>query len=40
MMLRVRITPDELKAIEVKAKASQKTVSGWIRGTLATAMEA
>jgi predicted HicB family RNase H-like nuclease len=32
--LRVRVTPDELRAIESKAKASKQTVSEWIRGTL------
>ncbi len=32
--LRVRVTPDEMKAIESKAKASKQTVSDWIRRTL------
>lgn len=32
--LRVRVTPDELKAIESKANASKQTVSEWIRKTL------
>jgi len=32
--LRVRVTPDEMKAIESKAKASKQTVSEWIRSTL------
>jgi len=32
--LRVRVTPDELQAIESKAKAQKQTVSEWIRSTL------
>jgi predicted HicB family RNase H-like nuclease len=32
--LRVRVTPDELRAIESKAKAKNQTVSEWIRSTL------
>ncbi len=36
--LRVRVTPDELKAIESKAKASKQTVSEWIRSTLNAAI--
>ena len=35
VMLRVRVTADERKAIEKAAKASQKTVSEWLRGNLA-----
>lgn len=35
VMLRVRVTPDDLKAM--KAKAGKLTVSEWIRGTLRTA---
>jgi hypothetical protein len=31
IMLRVRITPDELRAVEVKAKANNQTVSEWVR---------
>jgi hypothetical protein len=34
VMLRVRITPDELRAIEAVAKANDKTVSEWIRGVV------
>jgi hypothetical protein len=33
-MLRVRLTPDELRAIESQAKADGKTVSAWIRAML------
>lgn len=32
--LRVRVTPQELRAIEGKAKAAKQTVSEWIRSTL------
>ena len=32
--LRVRVTPEELSAIEAKAKQSKQTVSEWIRSTL------
>ena len=32
--LRVRVTPDELRAIEGKAKVTKQTVSEWIRSTL------
>ena len=34
VMLRVRVTPDDLKAMKATAKASKQTVSEWIRGTL------
>lgn len=34
--LRVRVTPDELAAIEKAAKASDQTVSEWLRVKLAT----
>ena len=34
VMLRVRLTPDELQKIESAAKASGKTVSAWIRQML------
>jgi predicted HicB family RNase H-like nuclease len=37
VMLRVRVTPDDLKAMKATAKASKQTVSEWIRGTLRTA---
>lgn len=32
--LRIRVTPDELRAIESSAKAAKQSVSEWIRGTL------
>jgi predicted HicB family RNase H-like nuclease len=32
--LRIRVTPDELRAIESKAKANKESVSEWIRSTL------
>lgn len=32
--LRVRVTPNELKAIEAAAEAKKQTVSEWIRSTL------
>jgi predicted HicB family RNase H-like nuclease len=34
VMLRVRITRDEQRAIEARAKAEEKTVSQWIRHML------
>ena len=34
VMLRVRITPGELQAIEAAAKASKQSVSDWIRSKL------
>jgi len=39
VMLRVRITPDELKVIEATAKEHNQTVSEWIRSTLTIAVE-
>jgi predicted HicB family RNase H-like nuclease len=36
----VRFNAQDLKRLESAAKASQKSVSEWIRGTIATAMEA
>ena len=33
-MLRVRVTPDELRAIESRAKAKKQSVSEWIRSTI------
>ena len=36
----VRFNESDLKRIESAAKASQKTVSEWIRGTITTAMAA
>ncbi len=37
--LRVRITPDDHRAIEAKAKTGQVSVSQWIRSTLSAAIE-
>jgi hypothetical protein len=36
----VRFNAQDLRRIELAAKANQKSVSVWIRGTIATAMEA
>ena len=36
--LRIRVTPDELRAIESKAKAKKQSVSEWIRSTLNAAV--
>ena len=36
--LRVRVTPEELRGIESRAKAKNQTVSEWIRGTLNAAI--
>jgi predicted HicB family RNase H-like nuclease len=36
----VRFNPQDIKRIELAARAAQKTVSEWIRGTIAAAMEA
>jgi hypothetical protein len=33
-MLRVRLTPDELRAIEAKAKSLKQSVSEWSRSIL------
>lgn len=38
VFLRVRITPDERKAIEAKARTGNQSVSEWIRSTLNAAM--
>jgi hypothetical protein len=35
-MLRVRVTPEERKAMEAKAKACNQTVSEWLRSKLAS----
>ena len=35
---RVRVTPNELKAIESAAKGKKQSVSGWIRSTLNAAI--
>lgn len=32
--LRVRVTPDEMKAIESKAKEANQSISEWIRSAL------
>ena len=36
--LRVRVTPDELRRIQVRAKSVKQSVSEWIRSTLAEAI--
>jgi len=36
--LRVRVTPDELNAIEMAAKSKKQSVSEWIRSTLNAAI--
>jgi hypothetical protein len=36
----IRFNAQDLKRIEATAKASQKTVSEWIRGAITMAMEA
>jgi hypothetical protein len=40
VMLRVRLTPSELKTIEAMANAGDKTVSEWVREKLAVSTEA
>jgi predicted HicB family RNase H-like nuclease len=37
--LRVRVTPDELRGIQARAKIAKQTVSEWIRSTLGTALQ-
>jgi hypothetical protein len=39
VMLRVRLTPDELRSIKASAKASYGTVSARIRSTLLAAVQ-
>lgn len=39
VMLRVRVTPDELKAFGAEAKSHRQTVSEWIRSTLNDAIQ-
>ena len=39
VMLRVRITPEDRKIIEAKARTGNHSVSQWIRSTLAAAVE-
>lgn len=36
--LRIRVTPDELRAIEMEAKSKKRSVSEWIRSTLYAAL--
>jgi len=38
LFLRVRVTPNQMKAYEAKAKAAKQTVSEWIRNTLNAAI--
>jgi hypothetical protein len=38
-MVPIRFNEGDLKRIESAAKASKKTVSEWIRGTVVTALE-
>ncbi len=40
VMLRVRVTPDDLKAMKATAKAKGQSVSEWSRGTLRAAANA
>jgi predicted HicB family RNase H-like nuclease len=40
VMLRVRVTPDDLKAMKATAKAKGQSVSEWTRGTLRAAANA
>ena len=40
VMLRVRVTPDKLKAFEELAKANKQTVSEFVRSTLYARLEA
>jgi predicted HicB family RNase H-like nuclease len=37
--LRVRVTPDELRAIELAAKRKKQSVSEWIRETIGAAIK-
>jgi predicted HicB family RNase H-like nuclease len=37
-MLRVRLTPERIAAVERKAKAAKVTVSDWIRSTIDAAL--
>jgi hypothetical protein len=39
VMLRVRISPAESKAIDAAAKAKKQTVSEWIRSTIDAAIQ-
>jgi hypothetical protein len=40
VMLRVRVTPDDLKAMKETAKANRQSVSEWSRVTLRAAVSA
>jgi predicted HicB family RNase H-like nuclease len=40
VMLRVSVTPDDLKAMRATAKAKGQSVSEWTRGTLRAAANA
>lgn len=35
----IRFNPQEIKRIEAAARASQKTVSEWVRSTISAAMQ-
>ena len=35
----VRLSPEERKRVEAAAKASNQTVSAWVRGTLSAALQ-
>jgi len=39
VMLRVRISPNDLRAIEATAKASKQTVSEWVRSTIHASLQ-
>ena len=39
VMLRVRVTADELKAMKAQAKGNRQSVSEWIRGTVRSAIQ-
>jgi hypothetical protein len=36
--LRIRVTPEEFRAIESRSKATKQTMSDWIRSTLNAAL--
>jgi predicted HicB family RNase H-like nuclease len=38
-VMHVRLTPEEIERINASAKASNKTISEWIRSTLNAAIE-
>ena len=39
VMLRVRVTPDDLKAMKAIAKSGKLSVSEWIRSTISDAIK-